>query len=689
MSNSTSKSTKSKKSVWLVAVSIVLILLGSILAQMFNTSFYSTKVTRISFETEVGTLSGLLYMPKTASENDPRPTIITTHGYLNSAEMQDAGAIELSRRGYVVLALDMYDHGHSIYEKDLESGKEFFSFWPSSLFDAAQYMYDQDYVLKDESGNGIIAVAGHSMGGFSATMAMVMDEQSYATLGLRKIYAGLTMGSDYLWAGYLGATSDVAAAAFGPRFVGKIAAHYDEFFFDLVAESTGETVIRKNYINTTEGEEFLGYPENSTEGTIYTLDNGGKRVIYMPNETHPWNHFSVTTTGHQIDFYTAAFEGFASPDQDSANLASDSQIWFLKELFEFVALVGFFLLFIPLISLLLKVPFFSKAKTEANLQIEGPKTLGGKSVFWLIIVFCTLFPALYFPTLMDKTGTGMKILKVSSLVVIALSVVFGIYTYVKKGKEKIKPIIIGTLLTAVSGLILFFLTLKASNLFKTNSYFNAPTVNQILYWALVVTAVTAIIALACYYLDKKPNKTLLKQYGFVTNWKAILAALATSIVVVVVGFLILLIVSAVFKTDFRIWVWAVKTFELKHIVSCLRYLPFFFLYYYVTGITINANTDFIKGWKGYLVGCIVNVGGLVLYIIAQYGKLFITGKALWPTQALSSILLFALVPTLIVATIYTKALYKKTGNVYTGVFLNTILMTMITIANTIVYTNLL
>ena len=54
-----------------------------------------------------------------------RPTIITTHGYLNSAEMQDASAIEMSRRGYVVLALDMYDHGHSINKTTYEPATSF------------------------------------------------------------------------------------------------------------------------------------------------------------------------------------------------------------------------------------------------------------------------------------------------------------------------------------------------------------------------------------------------------------------------------------------------------------------------------------------------------------------------------------------------------------------------------------
>ena len=95
----------SKKTKTLLCVALVLILLGSALAGLFNTGVGATKVTRISFDGGHGRLSGLLYMPKDASADNPKPTVIVTHGYLNSAEMQDANAIELSRRGFVVLAL--------------------------------------------------------------------------------------------------------------------------------------------------------------------------------------------------------------------------------------------------------------------------------------------------------------------------------------------------------------------------------------------------------------------------------------------------------------------------------------------------------------------------------------------------------------------------------------------------------
>ena len=75
---STAKATeKRSRTVVVLAIAVALMLLGSIFAQMFNTSFYKVKVSRISFDTDSGTLSGLLYMPKGVDASNPHPTIVT------------------------------------------------------------------------------------------------------------------------------------------------------------------------------------------------------------------------------------------------------------------------------------------------------------------------------------------------------------------------------------------------------------------------------------------------------------------------------------------------------------------------------------------------------------------------------------------------------------------------------------
>ena len=272
---------KRSRTVVVLAIAVALMLLGSIFAQMFNTSFYKVKVSRISFDTDSGTLSGLLYMPKGVDASNPHPTIVTTHGYLNSAEMQDETAIEMSRRGYVVLALDMYDHGHSHGNADNTGG--FFQFWPTSLWDAAQYMYSQDYVAKDAQGNGQIAVSGHSMGGFSSEMAIYLDEQNYAAAGYRIIKAGLSMGADYSWTSYLSLDEEAAVATFGGRTIGKKVAEklgvpcYDA---EIIQEMAKETGFAPDYVK--EAGEYA--PGNFLSAAF------SNRMFGPTNEDILWEH---------------------------------------------------------------------------------------------------------------------------------------------------------------------------------------------------------------------------------------------------------------------------------------------------------------------------------------------------------------------------------------------------------------
>ena len=90
-----------KPAKWLVILLLV-VLVSSFFASTVQNSFFSVKVDKISFETERGELSGYLYTPRGVSASKPAPAIILTHGYLNNAEMQMIGAIELSDRKSVV-----------------------------------------------------------------------------------------------------------------------------------------------------------------------------------------------------------------------------------------------------------------------------------------------------------------------------------------------------------------------------------------------------------------------------------------------------------------------------------------------------------------------------------------------------------------------------------------------------------
>jgi hypothetical protein len=703
-----------KKPQGLLALSLILILLGSFFAGMFNTSLYSVKVKEIQFKADHGTLSGLLYMPEGAGANDPRPVIVTTHGYLNTKEMQDAPAIEMSRRGYIVLALDQYDHGDSRWTIDTPVKDIFFTFWVYSQFDAVKYMYQQDYTKKDDKGNGYIAVSGHSMGGFSTAMAMYHDEMNALQTGYRMIHAGISVGSDYSFTSYI-VPQDQIQAAFGSRTVGMVAGHYDEFFFSKSdAEKTAEekkvtgSVTHKDFPTTISGKSFLGLPADAPSGEsgkfyqAKTADllvkekavrpsETGERVIYTPNETHPWNHFSTTTTASLIDFYAHAFKDVAP----SGALGSGNQIWWLKEAGNFVALIGFFLMIVPLISLLLKVPFLRKSVSESAATVSAPSTGRQKTIYWAAFAFSSLIPAILFATLMDKKPGGLNVLSVIAIVLLVVSAAAAIFGFIGANAKKDNPAAsaklknagIGGTLLAVVSLAMLLVFKNAAHIFPLSPFFNEPTTNQIVYWAVVSALITAFVTFAFHYFSKKDAGTKFSSYGISLNPVTIIASLCTAIAAVAIGYLVLFVVQAIFGTDFRIWVFAVRTFDWAHLVVSLRYIPFFLIYYFVSTMALNANTRGQKG--GYTLAILLNVGGLVLWLIAQYGLDFASGVAFYPGQALNGILLFALVLILILAAVYARKLFEKTNNVWLAAFLNTILFTIIAAVNTVMYWHLI
>ena len=671
-----------KKLKSLLCVALVLILVGSALGGLFNTGLGAAKVSRIRFDGGHGQLSGLLYMPKDASAENPKPTVIVTHGYLNSAEMQDANAIELSRRGFVVLALDQYDHGHSALSHENYSDTSFFGiwlpFWANSMNDAVQYMYEQPYVLKDAEGNGLIGVTGHSMGGFSSTLALAFDEMQAAQSGVRKVACGLSEGSDFLYTSFVGVDAATADALGGGRTMGKVCAQYDEFFFnDPTAE--GGTVRRKDFVSTPDGMTFLQQSSPAKANTWYDSADGGRRIVYEPAQTHPWNHFSATTTAFAISFYQTAFADYASMLK---NIAPSSQIWQWKEGFECVALVGFVMLILAIALILVKLPFFKLADT-GELPVKSGAKGGKRAVTWLILIAAILLPAIFFTPLMDggAGSSGVMVLFYAGIVAAVGGAAALVLALVRKQGRA--ALIGGVCLTAAGALLAL---IAKTPMYQDYAVWTAPGVNSIAYWTIGCALMSLTILSAVYVCMKRGEGATFSDYGVVLKPMAIVAGLCTALVTVVLAYAVLWLMDALFKADFRIWTFAFKTFDASIVPAILRYLPTFLLFYLIStaGITVNTNTERLQGVKGYVLAVLLNAGGPILWLAVQYITLFSTGVAAQPGSALSGIVLVAMVPTLSIAAIISRKLYKKTGNIWTPAFLNALLMTTMTIANTMV-----
>lgn len=95
-------------------ISLLLVVMSMLGASYIQTSGGSVEVEDLRWETPSGNyMSSLIFIPENATEENPAPAIVTSHGWYNNREMQDLNFVELSRRGYVVMSIDMYGHGNS------------------------------------------------------------------------------------------------------------------------------------------------------------------------------------------------------------------------------------------------------------------------------------------------------------------------------------------------------------------------------------------------------------------------------------------------------------------------------------------------------------------------------------------------------------------------------------------------
>lgn len=688
---------------WLV-IAFVLMFVGVVLASGINNDLNHVKVSQFEFKTERGTLAANLYMPEGAGVDNPRPVIVLTHGYLNSKEMQDATAIEMSRRGFIILLVDQYDHGLSRWEADIPNGTEFGTFWIYSMSDAVNYAYNQAYTLKDKDGNGYIGCSGHSMGGLSTVMALYFDEMQSLESGHRMIYTAIPESADFTFTNNVAPTEDILAA-YGNRTIGIISGHYDEFFF---GEASG--AYYKDFINnTTLGNLFLGLNEATGEsGKFYDVESGevvidgnvlresqtGKHIVYLIDETHAQNHFSINVEKQIIEFFQTAFEGVTTPEMTLANMTSHNQVWWLKELGNFIALIGFFMFFLPFVSIITKFGFLKHTVTDETPVIPVPSHPIRKVIFWILIIAMTILPAILYVPLMniDETfvpvaDTISTIRNISIAFAVAFLVVGGVFI-AKSGKDKsenAKGYVKGSFISAGILAIMIVLLIKYKS-FAQSPYFNATAMNWSAYWALIIGLIFAVLAVAVYYFINKPSGVKLEAYGLKIRPIAILSAFVTTVITSTVGFVLVFVSNSIFKVDFRIWTFAVKVFKSEHFITMLKYLPMFFVIYLMLSILVNVNTRSLK--HGSLVAIFSTVGGLIIWFVMQYGTFFITGVAKWPASGMISIGLLATIPYLIISTVFSRKLYERTNNVWTAAFLNTILFTMIPVANTLLLWNL-
>ncbi len=598
----------------LLLISILLMLLSMVGASYVQTDKFNTTIKDLRFETSAGyTMSGLLFVPKGVSSENPAPAIITSHGMFNNREMQDANYTELSRRGFVVLSMDMPSHGHSDFAKAVDNVV-------TGMNEAVAMISNLSYVDSDR-----IGVTGHSMGGMSSNVSVFIDNERPKQL----ISAVLLNSADAEYASPEGSFHNI----YGTRDVGIIACQYDEFFMRDVDEN-GNMTPPRDYMKYKNAQSFLNFgnePDMSNlkkAGTIYKEEIDGEeaiRVIYNPEIIHPWSHFSKQSTAATIQFFE---ESLGAPRPISEN----NQVWQVKEFFNLVGLVGVVFFVISFTVAMVKTPFFVELSSNEVVKARP----------------------------MDKVG---------------------------------KRYFFGSLiLGAAFGTIIYFPLLGICNSFTfTREIFQQSMMWGVSLWAFLCGLFSILSMFVSYFIYWKKENIDIREYGVKLDGSKLIKTVILSLIVVVVTYGFVFFADYFFKTDFRIWVIAMKTFSKEIILVSLFPYMIFFLTWYITSSVVTNSFNYVeigkKRWTNILLLTIFSALPPLLLLILQYGTFRVTGFMFLNGEPYNMVTtpLFPILIYLPLATLISRAIYKRTNNPYLPGIINGLIITLISCSNSLTW----
>ncbi len=339
----------------------------------------SVRVGPVRIETPAGAVTAKLYRPASARAESPVPGVVLIHGYQNDKETSSAFALELARRGIAALSIDAYGHGSS------EPGMRARGFTPykypnfeRKIKGPVRYKVMMNFSTLDffrpRFSEGLVDT---SMGGKAAyAWLRSRDFVDPAAMGV----TGHSMGT---WASW-----SVAAAFPDHRAVvlqcGEI---IPEGFYDpssvrfnnvlLLQAVWDEFAFFRDYRPTVKGLEatelryrvFMGQDRpvewDRTYGSF--ADGSARRMELLYT-----NHRLVT---HNSKGIAAAADWFVRAFGMKTAVPASDRIYLRKELLLGLAMLSALASLLPLLSLLLRIPFFA----EAAQPVPSRRLLEGKA----------------------------------------------------------------------------------------------------------------------------------------------------------------------------------------------------------------------------------------------------------------------------------------------------------------------
>jgi len=604
-----------------------------------------------------GNLSYKLYVPKSAAADAPAPGVLLLHGYQNDHETCAAYAIELARRGVVVMALDEYGHGETdvgmirrgfvnhrvkvnFGEESEEAGTYVSVGGPNRfrlMMNFSNLTFFDDYYSKDEDGNAIwdsscggiaayavlaemdcvdpgrLAVSGHSMG-------------TWSSWSVAAAYAGVTNAdgvditpkATVLQCGELFRSSVYDAESIYFNNVLLLQAKYDEFSYFRDYQNFVDDEVLRSPLRA----EFLGCSreEAAWDTTFGSFADGTARRMEMLETNHRLTTHDAAGLATALDWFDAAL------DMDT-DLAADDQVAMTKEWLVFAAMLLAIAAMLPAMNLLLQIPFF---KSVAK-PLPGKEGILPKGRWWKNAAITMLLAGITYP-FMTQLGHGL-------------------FPF----PEGIFRMTIG---------------------------------NGFLCWYLLLIAIMLVTTGISLKKAKKQGVSLWNSLGLAgpeaekLDWALCGKGALLALCMLGVMYVLVAVFERVFLLDFR-FIWPFfKTFSLARFGQFVLYLPFFALFFLLNNSKIFAGmrteATYQPGLRGFLScwwrSALLMIGGVLVIVLIEYIPFF-AGIGPGADLLFSSTfggpfmsILIVFVPQVLVFSLLCTYIYRRTGNVYTGAF---------------------
>ncbi len=300
---------------FVVAVFVVSVfLLGSFVYVLLDSDFGRLEVKTILIAEGGRELSGLLYRPVSASALNPVPAVALAHGIGGSKEMMSGVGLELGRRGFVVLCLDLLGHGGSGGTVAEGTGEPSFG-----VLAAVKYLRSRSFVNASA-----IGLVGHSLGAGAVRAAFVADGGIGASV---LVAGGVGNGSE-------GPAYGVLNASF-PKNLLVIVGRYDVLF-------------NLTQLETEELPSAFGTPGRVVSGVMYgSFSSQTSRKLVVPATTHLFEPVDSAVVSEIVAWIENSFES----SEVLAAQAGANQVYIWREVASLVSLAAFlglvFLAFFP------------------------------------------------------------------------------------------------------------------------------------------------------------------------------------------------------------------------------------------------------------------------------------------------------------------------------------------------------